>query len=171
MPSTLCFESSTRSPFCFAMEAATTNRIRVRLKGEKTDYSDESHATAGKQQEFREPLDSLSCLQPGQNRRKAKIDEIKGRKEERKRERKGKKKKRKKEESESFNGEFDEKVPGKLVALPCSARESFRASPRTGKSRCSLIFPRKTSEYLNFDPSCDVSSNCYATVTVVIVIT
>ena len=80
-------------------------------------------------------------------------------------------KKRKREESESFNGEFDEKVPGKLVAPPCSARESFRASPRTGKSRCSLIFPRKTSEYLNFDPSCDVSSNCSATVTVVIVIT
>lgn len=107
------------------------NRIRVRLEGKeeeekKTDYGDESHATAGEQQEFREPLDSLSCLQPGQKKRKGK------KRKERKKDGKARidergekrgwreEKKREKEESESSDGEFDEKVPGKLVAPACS---------------------------------------------------
>lgn len=57
--STSCFESSTSSPFCFAVEAATGKIVfALDAGGEKKKQitRDESHATICEQQEFREPL-------------------------------------------------------------------------------------------------------------------
>lgn len=47
--------------------------------------------------------------------------------------------------------------------LPCSRiiLELPPQGPEEGDS-CSLIFPRKIGDRLNFDPSCDVSSDCYS---------
>lgn len=94
---------------------------------------------------------------------------------EREEERREEGKKRKKRKVKAPTGEFDEKVPGKLVAPACSRIILCIPKDWVGRERerqsCSLISARKTGKYLNFDPRLQRrASDCRAAVTAVIVV-
>lgn len=72
------------------------------------------------------------------------------------------KEKRDRERGKWKHREFDEKVHPRKLDLAVLENHSELSPQRTEGDSCSLIFPRKTGERLNFDPSCDVSSDCYS---------